>query len=602
MGKEAAYIAHTINSLLKGGKIYKDGIYRDVTYSDMTLLAARRTDNVKSVIGHLRALGIPVSGGGLIKGEGNVYIDRLLDYMRVIDNFRQDIPLAGALMYFGGFTCNDCAVIREGGKEYLWQSVLDYAAKEGALAERVADFIAKIRRYRFMSGFTDVAELAAAIVSDFDYAERIASRPDGEKQVSELRSFIQGLKSKSYGNSLSAFLDAVKEGYEGEEAQSVGAGGCVSAMTVHASKGLEFPIVFLIDCGARFSNGESKDKLILDKDMGLALDAAESGRRLIMPTVAKAYAKDVIDTKYITDRMRLFYVGLTRARNYLYVTGTLYGSADDFGSKYKDNIGSMADWINNVCCLDKNFAAKYVVTDGDFEVEQDKIVCDCRPDIDSDCDFSYLIEYADKKYAYEECTHTGIKYSVSAINNENYNSGYGYGGGSYLFGEESNTVGSAYHKVLSLIDFDVKDVSGVRSAIDDMVSSKELSAQAAELVDCNIVAECLNSPLMTRARGARHMRERKFTLSLPACEVLKDCNIKDKILVQGAVDLMILGGERGGENVLVDFKYTTRPVQEVKKAYAAQLRLYALAMEKCAGIKPDRVVLYLLGSNTEVEM
>ncbi len=65
---------------------------------------------------------------------------------------------------------------------------------------------------------------------------------------------------------------------------------------------------------------------------------------------------------------------------------------------------------------------------------------------------------------------------------------------------------------------------------------------------------------------------------------------------------MILGGESGGENVLVDFKYTSRPPSEVKKAYAKQIELYALAMEKCAGVKPDRKVLFLLGSNIELEM
>ena len=116
------------------------------------------------------------------------------------------------------------------------------------------------------------------------------------------------------------------------------------------------------------------------------------------------------------------------------------------------------------------------------------------------------------------------------------------------------------------------------------------------------MAECLQSDIISLARTARHERERRFTLYLPANEVLADAQTGESVLVQGAIDLMIFGGEKGGENVLVDFKYTTRPAEEVKKTYAGQLELYALAMRECAGITPDRKILYLLGRNEIIEM
>lgn len=600
--REAAYIADRIMQLLRRGKIIRDGVARPVTYSDITLLATDRSPKVSAVIEELRRMGLPVSGGGLVRDKGNVYIDRLIDFLRTVDNFRQDLPLAASLMYFGGFTCDECARMRAGDREYLWQAIVDYAERDDALALRLKDFLACVRRYRFMSGFTRVSDLVGKIARDYDYAERASAECDGGKLAAELKAFISSIADKSYDSSLAAFLDAVQDGYGDDLTVSADGDECIKAMTVHASKGLEFPVVFFIDCGRQFSRSESRDKLVAHKDIGLGMDGSDSERRLLKPNIIKSFIKDTIADESIDDRMRLFYVALTRARNYLFVTGTLGRAAyAKFGSEYKDGVSSMADWLSNVCCLDPSFEDKYVVRDSDAEIVGEDIKSsDAVFTGGKDCD--YLRDYAQFEYPHKECVDIGIKYSVSAINKENYDSGASYGGSISLFGEESDTIGTAYHRVLSLIDFGVSGEEGVAAAIADMAASGELSDHSASLVDCKVIADCISSPLISRARHARHLREKKFTLCVPACDVLEGCATSDDILVQGAIDLMILGGESGGENVLVDFKYTSRPPSEVKKAYAKQIELYALAMEKCAGVKPDRKVLFLLGSNIELEM
>ena len=171
-----------------------------------------------------------------------------------------------------------------------------------------------------------------------------------------------------------------------------------------------------------------------------------------------------------------------------------------------------------------------------------------------------------------------------------------------MFGEESATVGSAYHHVLARIDLELKDAEQVKSAIEELVRSGKLSRADAKLVDERVIARCLNSEIMAAARANRHMRERRFTLYLPASEVLPNALTDEKVLVQGALDLMIFGADTGGENILVDFKYTKRSAEEVKKTYFRQLELYALAMEECAGVRPDKRLLYLLGRDEVVDL
>lgn len=584
---EACYIADRINYLVENVKIKrKDGKVTPVNYGDIVLLARTTKGGVPEILETLRNLGIPLDAGGLTRENSNIYIDRLVDLLRVTDNFRQDIPLASALVQFGGFDFSECAAIRRCGGDKLWQAVRACAAGEGALSERVKKFVDMVARYREMSAYMRVSELARRVIAENDYDAVVRSAEGGEKALSQLNAFLGFLTGKQFDRSLSAFLSVMDTGVK-TNAASEGE-NAVRTCTVHMSKGLEFPVVFLIDSAAPPRHA-AEGNILFDHKAGIAAKSADKVDRSRSDTLYYLSLKEHKKAEQQREGLRLLYVALTRARNLLYVTGT-------DGGRWQ---GSFMWAISEALAKDEELREKYweeKVSVAHLTDEQ----APPPPSFVSGTEHEELSAYLDAPYRYEGSSKTGIKYSVSAINKEP--GATEFYGGAELFGEESSTVGSAYHHVLARIDLELKDAEQVKSAIEELVRSGKLSRADAKLVDERVIARCLNSEIMAAARANRHMRERRFTLYLPASEVLPNALTDEKVLVQGALDLMIFGADTGGENILVDFKYTKRSAEEVKKTYFRQLELYALAMEECAGVRPDKRLLYLLGRDEVVDL
>lgn len=585
--REAVYIAERINALVGHKQIrLKDGSMKTIDYGDITLLARTTTGGVPDILETLRDLGIPLDASGLMREDGNIYIDRFVDLMRVIDNFRQDIPLSSALIQFGNFDYSECVKIRRCGGDYLWQSVKACAQGRGALSRRVREFTDMLEGYRTMSAYMSVSDLMRRIISDTDYDAIVQSAEGGGKFLAELNAFVGSVAGKQYDRSLAAFISVVNSGIKtGVATESE---NCVHTCTVHASKGLEFPVVFLIDSGSRPKPLGEKN-VLFDKVFGIASRYADKLTRTKDNTLFYNFMMRLQNINRNAEMIRLLYVALTRARNLLYITGTCSWEFGEVNSS-----GGFLSLLSTAFAADPELKEMYMEDEVLIEEEGKEEGYAAEVPKFRECDFKGLSEYMDRPYRYIGSSHTGIKYSVSAINKERDTGEYSSGSSQALFGEESAAVGTAYHRVLSEIDFSVTTPEGVRAAIQDMIRAGKLTHAEAELADAEVIARCLNSPLIRLAARSRHDREKRFTLYLPADQVLKDAETDEKILVQGALDLMIFGSE-GEDNILVDFKYTNRAADEVKHRYAKQLELYALAMEECAGIKPDKKILYILG-------
>ena len=128
-----------------------------------------------------------------------------------------------------------------------------------------------------------------------------------------------------------------------------------------------------------------------------------------------------------------------------------------------------------------------------------------------------------------------------------------------------------------------------------------LSEEQRKAVDINSVFECLHSRTMEQARKYPHYREKQFMLNLPADEIL-DTQVKDSVLLQGTIDLFIQGRSQGGENLLVDFKFSGKSPEAIKERYRRQLELYAMAIEECLGEKVDKKIIFVLGRNIEITL
>lgn len=633
--QEGKYIARQIKSLVGKKQIQvssSDGgmTYRTVKYSDIALLCATRNANVESIVDELKTAGIPVDGCKILKEKNNSCVSLFTSFVRVLDNRRQDIPLAEILTskVFANFTYKDLTTIKTAaGKVDFFHEAVDKYVKEldDDLAKRLKSFFETVDGYRRMASFMGVDSLLRRIIEDFNYRAYMTAVEDGAGELAGLESFIQSLSGKPYNNSLSKFVEAVDATAEfGKVSGEVGyEGDCVVTNTIHSSKGLEYPIVFIIDAARELSLMElNSSNIIYDKTYGFAIKSVDEQDRLYEDSLPFKMMKKFKVKDLTEEKMRLFYVAVTRARNMLYITATgglgksRGANKKSFGQEKIKTPLSMIDWLNNVAVECPSFYDKYF--DGDAELEDTQDItqeekCCKRKLVDIGKANEFAVDLQ-KNYAYEPSTALLVKHTVTAVNNAYYDSLSGNladdDGAEILdafkdgdFSDEetadkrnSADEGVAYHRVLECIDYDCFTQDDVTDRLDAMVEQGLLSQEQRAFIDPESILECLQSDVMQQARKYPHYREKQFMLNLPANEFL-NIDSDDKVLLQGTVDLFIQGSDRGGENILVDFKFSRKSAEQVKKRYQRQLELYAMAIEECLGVKVDKKIIFMLGKN-----
>lgn len=599
-GEEARYIAQKIASLV--GKRYI-GYYADgkpekrlIDYRDITLLCAARSPRVQKIIDYLRAVGIPVAGANVTRGGQDTGVKMLTDLLQVIDNPMQDVALTAVMKgVFGGFDCSELAEIRKAypKEDYFHTCTRLYADEmHDALAQKLRAFYAGIQELRDRSAQITVSELLEDTVAKYSFDKYVLAH-FGRDECDRMRAFVAGLDGKSYAVTLQSMLAYGEDAaFSAESAERPEDDNCVQTSTIHASKGLEYPVVILMDASASFTRSNRAGDLLLDKDFGMAMKYPEEETRLKRNTLKYVACERKLAKKYAEERMRLMYVALTRAKNMLFVTGTATKFAE--GEKSED---SFMNWLNNVCVQSEKFREKYVEkfdeegADGDG-TEMPAGITFGAPKPEK---LKEIREYLEFEYPYSRSAETGIKHTVTGINKENPED-YGTTYVGSWFEEDSAGTGTAYHKVMENVDYDSPDEKAVAAQIDELFEKGVLDEAERDAVDPDVVFRCLCSDVITRARAVGHMREKQFMLRVRAKDVLGEDAAEDKILVQGTIDLLIPDFAKGTATV-VDFKMSKLPPERIAERYRRQLGLYALAAENGLGLKVEERLIYVLGKD-----
>ena len=330
-----------------------DGTFRQIEWRDFAILRRSLAGWGTRAVEAMRQAGIPA-----VVNERDGYfeaqeIQLLLALLSIIDNPEQDLPMA-AVLHSGlvGLDANELGVLRLSGEGSLWSLMPAYA--EEAQDERLLAFIDHMERWRTLSRRHGVTDLLWDIYESQDYVNYVGAMPNGlvrRANVLALYDRAKGYEASGF-RGLFRFLRFVESLRDSNQDMPLAnvvseADNVVRLMTIHKSKGLEFPVVFLSGMQKKFNMMDLRSELLIDKNAGLGLKGYFTDIRVSFPTMPWFYVKDVKEAALKAEEQRILYVALTRARDKLFMTGFVKGFKNS-----KGGLSTLGELIKNAASVE----------------------------------------------------------------------------------------------------------------------------------------------------------------------------------------------------------------------------------------------------------
>lgn len=347
-----------------------DGTFRQIEWRDFAILRRSLAGWGTRAVEAMRQAGIPA-----VVNERDGYfeaqeIQLLLALLSIIDNPEQDLPMA-AVLHSGlvGLDANELGALRLSGEGSLWSLMPAYA--EEAQDERLLAFIDHMERWRTLSRRHGVTDLLWDIYESQDYVNYVGAMPNGlvrRANVLALYDRAKGYEASGF-RGLFRFLRFVESLRDSNQDMPLAnvvseADNVVRLMTIHKSKGLEFPVVFLSGVQKRFNMMDLRSELLIDKNAGLGLKGYFPDVRVSFPTMPWFYVKDVKEAALKAEEQRILYVALTRARDKLFLTGFVKGFKNSAGK-----LSSLGELINNVAAVEGQQLPTDIITQANTYLE-----------------------------------------------------------------------------------------------------------------------------------------------------------------------------------------------------------------------------------------
>lgn len=560
------------------GKHYdlKTGAYVDTQPGDICILTRKnKGGSAEGIVRALKDEGYAVSGAQ----EANICdlpeVKQFLDILSLIDNAEQDLPLVAALLSpLGGFCEDELAEIRIAFKRERNLSFRDccrkYAEKlRGEIARKLNIFWGKLEKLRNLCEIANTGELADELLENYGL-EAAYGTGGGEKLKNVLKLVGEGANLP-----LAAFLEKIKAGGYDVSAPASAPSDSIKIMTMHAAKGLEFPVVILADICRTFK-GADYSEMPFDEAFGFAPKCYDRENMLTHKTVLRRLCKLRADGEELKNELNLFYVACTRAMCNLHILAEElkpYDASAAADAKCYADTFDLSKFLPQELSPHAEFTA--AGEDGGVVYRADDALAEA-------IDKHFMVEYAHK-----DSVNLPVKSSASAIlrltEQEPHYTPHELFGGE---GETGTERGTAYHRFLELCDFSITSVDGISAEIENFSKSGRLTEEQAKLLNAEELKGILSMPAFSGLGGATLYREREFLCRLPANKILPDVTATDGVLVQGAIDL-IAQGDFGVK--IIDYKYSHKTDEQLIATYARQLALYKSATAKITGTAEDAI-------------
>lgn len=639
---EARFVANKIKELLESNYHVwdkKQG-YRKVTYKDIVVLLRATTESAPIYEKAILDLGLPVFSDSSTTYLESTEIETMMSLLKIIDNPMQDIPLVTILRsMIGGFTENELIEIRLTDKNCsFYESLLKAnTTVSKKLQEKIDEFINKLTTWQELQENLPLDELIWRIYLDTGYYNYVTLMPNGILRQANLKMLFE--RAKQYEDAsfkglfnFIRFMDRLKKN-NGDlgAAKLIGENeNVIRIMSIHKSKGLEFPVVFLAGTGKQFNLRDLNKNILFHQDLGLGPKYINYERKIEYNTLAKEATKIQLKRDSLSEEMRVLYVALTRSREKLIITGVTKEAEKSFAkkqsllevSKQKDKIGSLIlqkyktylDWIELVYIKNQenlnNVLEKKVYKASKLHLDSKKeevVEEDIMEKLNIQEDFKQEeYEKVDRElswtYKNEIATKVPSKLSVSAIKqikNEKLGQKQEYTQlklekPKFLLEKNKLTkaeIGTATHYLLQKLDLR-KDYTKeqIQKLAQSLVLKEMLTQIEADSINIDEIYKFTKSEFANRIRNSKNIfQEMPFYTYLEVNEIYGD-NSNENILVQGIIDMYF---EEDDGMVLVDYKtdYVTEAKQLIQK-HEEQLEMYKIALERATGKKVKEIYLY----------
>ncbi len=522
------------------------------------------------IVSGLTKLGIPVSSSVKTSIADYPEIKVLLNVISLLCCADRDVPLASCMLNLFNFSENELANIRIlGGKSSkfsFYECVKTVANSQTALGEKTASFVKWLNDKRLIAEFLSVDEVLSTIVKETGYLAKIMASPYGSQRAKRIDRFLSESVQNGKKLKVSEFESHLEDVLEELTVSESSGEDTVKVMTMHASKGLEFPVVIVAGTSKSFNSADRRGNVISSRDYGIAVKSYNDDNMTVSENAVRALIKHRQKAQSTVEELRLFYVALTRAKCYLHV---VVNGKDLEEGKSVFEINRMSDFLYSSSAPVITYQPTEIYLDGVLEGTT-------VAGIPSGEDFaSEIAKNLSYKYPFESEISIPVKSSVSDVNkslDEYYKR-------TDFFGSSSSETGTAYHRFFELIDF--YNYSGQKD-LDRFVELNLMSESQKQLIDVDKVDRVLRLEIFKDIKDCTLYKERKFCQLVPA-KMLLNKDVEGEVLIQGILDLVAI---KGDEAVLIDYKISTiERDSDLKNAYKTQLELYAHALEKILGVK-----------------
>ena len=665
---EAKCIAYKIKEIIKKDKVMdKDGMLRSVKYKDIVVLLRGIKNKAEIIEEELKRNNIPVfcdTSSSIFEGDE---VKLVLSFLKIIDNPYQDIYMISIMFsIIGNFNLDEITKIRlYDSTSYVYDtlnSILndeEYVKQEGKIVEKIKRFLSIIKEYTIYSKKYSISELLIRLYKDTNIYYQFALEDDAESKKANLNYLIE-LASTFYsniGNTLNAYIKYIdnlkdKQDTSTTSAKIIGENeDVVRLMTIHKSKGLEFPIVILADTSKGYNFSDSrKQRVVFHHKYGIGIDVVNQDLGVTYPSLIKQAIRSVIEKETKSEELRLLYVALTRAKEKLYIFATTKDYDKEYSmqtiklkngkfnqtlvasnTSYYKNLLPVIKYYNEFEADKKEFDIQRIeiksnTTDEELrnlfnikEAEEDSksindilITAFNKEKVDKEL-LKSIKENLESEYRYYEDAHTPSRVSVSELKqskideedvhitslfqDENRDNDEYKIPSCLLEKEEKYTPvrkGLLIHFILQNLEFKSLNIkSDIKNYIDKLKFENVISEQDSKYISITKIYNFLNSKIGKELKDAKKIfREYEF--------ILKNEKISNS-LIQGIIDLFYITEDN--KAILVDFKTDKLDnEQDFIDRYKIQLKIYKDAINTLTDYNIYKTYIYSFNLNKEIEL